>query len=111
MGDQRISNLVLLKSYPDLIEKMDLIKVLNKFVNKTKCTNRREQLFRKFIPSDLDSAHSIVESETKSANLLSTNSSTLDSLEHFDDTDDDCMESWYVLVLNMSHFLLLFLEW
>ena len=59
----------------------------------------------------MDSVPSIEESETKSANLLSTNSSTLDSLEHIDDTDDDCMESWYVLVLNMSHFLLLTFQW
>ena len=35
MQDQRMSNLVLLKSYFDLIEKMELIKVLNKFINKT----------------------------------------------------------------------------
>ena len=106
MRDQHMSNFVLLKSYPNLIEKMDLIKVLNKFTNKTKYTNRREQLFRKYIPSDLDSIPSIEESIMKSANLLSTNSSTLDSLEHINDTDDDCMESRYILVLNMPHFLL-----
>ena len=105
-----MSNLALLKSYPYLIEKIDLIKVLNKFSNKMKYTNRREQLSRKFIPSDLDSVPSIEESETKSANLLSTNSSTLDSLEYIDDTDDNYIESWYVLVLNMLHFLLLIFQ-
>ena len=98
MVDQRMSNLVLLKSYPDLIEKIDLIKVLIKFANKTKDANRRERSFGKFIPLDLDSVPSVVDSETKSANLLNTNSSTLDSLEHIDDTDDDCMESWCVLL-------------
>ena len=99
-----MSNLILLKSYPDLIEKIDLIKVFNKFSNKTKCTNRREWLFRKSILLDLDSVPSIKKSITKSANLLSTNSSTLDSLEHIDNTDNDYIESWYVLVLNKSHF-------
>ena len=84
---------------------------MNIFSNKTKYTNRIERLFGKFIPLDLGSVPSVVESETKSANLLSTNSSTLDSLEHIDDTDDDCMESWYALVLNVSHFLLLTFQW
>ena len=44
----------MLTSHPEKLEEVDLIKVANKFVQKTSYTGCRMKLFGKFVQSDLD---------------------------------------------------------
>ena len=53
MGDERISNLVMLSFYPEMVNSIDIISLCNKFVSQTQYTSRRETLFGKFVEEDL----------------------------------------------------------
>ena len=52
MGDERMSDLIMLASCPEIVETIDLISLFNKFVAKTDCTGKRLAFFGKFLPSD-----------------------------------------------------------
>ena len=54
MGDERMSNLSILATYPDMVENMDVTSLCNKFVCETSYTSRRLTLFGKFVSSDLE---------------------------------------------------------
>ena len=53
MGDTRMSNLVLLAEYPDLVEDINIIDICNRFCEKTTHTNLRKKLFGTFKEKDL----------------------------------------------------------
>ena len=53
MGDKRMSNLMMLSFYPEMVNSIDIISLCNKFVSQTQYTSRRETLFRKFVEEDL----------------------------------------------------------
>ena len=53
IADNRMSNLVLLSAHLDEVESIDIIKICNKFTERTQWTSRRERLFGKFVESDL----------------------------------------------------------
>ena len=54
MGDKRLSDLVMLNFYPEIVGDMDVINICNTFVSCTSHANKREVLFGKFVPSDLE---------------------------------------------------------
>ena len=54
MGDERMSNLSILATYPDMVENMDVVSLCNKFACETSYTSRRLTLFGKFVSSDLE---------------------------------------------------------
>ena len=54
MGDKRLSDLVMLNFYPEMVDDMDVINICNIFVSRTSHTNKRDALFGKFVPSDLE---------------------------------------------------------
>ena len=54
MGDKRLSDLVMLNFYPEMVDDMDVINVCNTFVSRTSHANKRDALFGKFVPSDLE---------------------------------------------------------
>ena len=55
IGDKRMHFLVMLACHPKKLDKVDLIKVRNKSMNKIVSTGYRIKLFRKFTQSNLDS--------------------------------------------------------
>ena len=59
MGNKRMHYLVMLMSHPDKLDKVDIIKVADKFAQKTKHTGQRIKLFRNFAKADLDNVPKI----------------------------------------------------
>ena len=53
MGDERMSDLVLLESYPEMVATIDLVPLWNEFIAATSYTNAREKLFGKFVEAYL----------------------------------------------------------
>ena len=93
MGDQRMSNLVVCNSYPELLEKIDLIKVLHKFVSKTSHTGRREILFGKFVGPDLKSRNGAEVAVPQVAVAMRVTEIGVGSLKDDKESDYDC-ENW-----------------
>ena len=54
MDDKRLSDLVMLNFYPEIMDDMDVINIYNTFVSRTSHTNKREALFEKFVLLDLE---------------------------------------------------------
>lgn len=77
-----MSNLVVLNSYPELVSKIDLVKMCNKFVSKTQCTGRRESLFGKFVEIDL------VEENKNPANWIESAAARINVLTGSDNLKD-----------------------
>ena len=54
MGDERMSNLSILATCPDVVGNMDVTPLCNKFVCETSYTGKRLTLFGNFVSSDLE---------------------------------------------------------